>query len=138
MIEQTMPSGGLTADQIVAKYLDIRQYVERQEAELKLRLQPYRDALVALEGAADKLLRATGQSALQCKGIGTAYYTSWVSITCGDREKFHDYVFATQARHFLTAHVSKEAVLQFMELHDGLLPPGISKDQGVKVVFRKG
>lgn len=138
MAVQQMPTEGLTAAEIVKQYLAIRTFIEKQEAELKEKLKPYREGLEALESAADKLLRATGQSALQCKGIGTAFYTTWTSITCSDRVAFHDFVISTNARQLLTAHVSKEAVLQYMEEHEGTLPPGIARETGIKVQFRKG
>lgn len=127
----------LTADEIVGKYIAIRDYIKRQEDNLEQALKPYRDALQVLEQAADTLMKSTGLSALQCKGTGTAFYQSWSSVKCADREAFHDWVFATNARAFLTAHVSKEAVEKLLE-DTGTLPPGIGRESGVRVTFRKG
>lgn len=127
----------MPADQIVGKYIAIRDYIKQQEEALEKAMKPYKEALATLEIAADLLMKSTGQSALQCRGIGTAFYSSWSSVKCADREAFHDWVFRTNARNYLTAHVAKDAVEQLLT-DTGTLPPGIAREAGIKVMFRKG
>lgn len=125
----------VSADNIVNKYLELREFRKAEEKAFKERMQPYADAMEALEGAADLLMKQTGQKALSTEH-GTAFYSHTLSVICEDREKFMDFVFSTRARHFLTSHVSKEAVQAYME-PEGRVPPGVKVQQVINVNFRK-
>jgi histidinol dehydrogenase len=160
-----------TADAIVARYLELRDYVKARTDELEttgalesdrrsielLRsykdaafdkiadrleqlltpLKQYKDAMTALQGAADMLMKQTGQKALSTEH-GTAYYSHTLSVTCEDPQKFLDFVFQHGARQFLTSHVAKEAVQTYMDgPGQGHPPPGVKVTPFISVNFRK-
>jgi hypothetical protein len=131
------------ADQIVARYLELREYCKAREDEFKAEMAPYKDAMASLEGAADMVMKQTGQKALSTEH-GTAYYSHTLSARCDDPDKFFEFVFdlaalsRTQAKSYLTTHVGKEAVQAFMEgSGQGHAPPGVKTEQVVRVNFRK-
>ena len=124
-----------SADAIVSKYLELREYRKEQDKAHEERMKPYADAMQALEGAADLLMKQTGQKALSTQH-GTAYYSNGLSVSCEDRDVFLDFVFSHNARQFLTTHVAKEAVQAYME-PEGQIPPGLKVQPVIKVNFRK-
>jgi hypothetical protein len=96
----------------------------------------YKAAMEVLEGAAHALMKETKQDALSTE-YGTAFKVPKSSVTCTDKEAFHAWVRKTNAWGFLTGHVSKEAVEEWMELNEGKIPPGIKVDGWVAVQFRR-
>jgi hypothetical protein len=124
-----------SADLIVQRYLELRAFCKEADAAHAERIKPYKEAMEVLEGAADTIMKQTGQKALST-AHGTAYYSHTISCTCEDREAFLNFVFSTGARHFLTSHVAKEAVQQFME-PEGRVPPGVKVTPVINVNFRK-
>lgn len=126
-----------TADQIVTKYIEIRDFAKEIRAKHALELKPYNDAMETLEGLAGEMMRETGQKALSTEH-GTAFFSRTLSVTCEDPTSFLDFVFKHQARQFLTAHVAKEAVQVYMDgPGEGHPPPGVKVVPVVNVNFRK-
>ena len=135
MNDQSNMSITASADQIVAKYLELREFCKAEDKIHADRMKKYKDAMEVLEGAADLLMKQTGQKALSTV-FGTAYYSHTISATCEDREAFLNFVFSTGARHFLTSHIAKEAVQDFMA-PEGRVPPGVKVVPVTSVNFRK-
>lgn len=132
-----------TADMIVSRYLELRDYCKTREDEFKVEMKPYQDALLALAGAADLLMKETGVKALSTEN-GTAYYSHTLLARCEDPDKFFGFVFDTAmdnrslAKSYLTTHVGKEAVQGYMEgMGDGHPPPGVKTEMVIRVNFRK-
>jgi hypothetical protein len=127
----------VSADIIVEKYLALRAHVKAESDAFSERMKPYKDAMDTLERAADLLMQQTGQTALKTEH-GTSFYSRTWSVTCSDQPAFLDWVFQYGARQFLTAHVAKEAVIEYMEgPGEGHPPPGVKVQQLVNVNFRK-
>jgi hypothetical protein len=125
----------MDAEQIISKYIEIRDFKKREADAFAERMKPYDQALQTLAGAAALLAKQTGQSALKANS-GTAFPTTQLRVKNADREKFLDWVFQNNAREFLTAHVSKEAVKQYLEDSD-VPPPGIEIETSIEWQFRK-
>lgn len=126
-----------TADQIVERYLAVRDYAKEIKAKHALELKPYNDAMDTLEAMAGDLMRETGQRALSTIH-GTAFFSRTLSVTCEDTTAFFDFVFKHQAREYLTSHVAKEAVQVYMDgPGEGHPPPGVKVVPVVNVNFRK-
>ena len=127
----------VSADQICEKYMALRAHVKAETAAFSERMQPYNTAMRALENAADLMMQQTKQTALKTEH-GTAFYSRTWSVTCDDHPAFLNWVFQYNARQFLTAHVSKDAVTNYMEtVGEGHPPPGVKAVQIVNVNFRK-
>ncbi len=133
--QSDMPIITASADEIVRQYLKLRNFIKDADAEHEKQMELYKDAMEVLKGAADLLMKQTGQKALSTEH-GTAYYSHTISVTCEDREEFLDFVFSTGARHFLTSHIAKEAVQDYMA-PEGRVPPGVKVVPVINVNFRK-
>lgn len=110
--------------------------------ELATPMSQYAEAMTTLAGCAQMILQATGQKALSTDA-GTAYCSDTLSVKLEDREAFLTFVRAHNAWQFITNHISKEAVKEWLDMpgQDGkpanVLPPGISTEWITKVLFRK-
>ena len=127
---------GVTADAVVSKYIELRNFVSEETKAFKARMKVYTDAMETLEGAAAQLMKLTGQTALSTEH-GTAFPVHKLSVTCEDRELFFAFVRERQAWHFLTSHVAREAVEAYMLEFEGQLPPGIKTTAFIEIQFRK-
>lgn len=128
---------------LVARYIQVRDFLEKEAAEQAKHVEPYATAMQAIEGELHRRLLERnpnwkpGMKASGNAGGGTFFLKTGNSTKVADRGSFHDFVFETNAREFLTAHVAKEAVEEYMKEHDGALPPGITVDTIVKLQVRK-
>lgn len=127
---------GYTAEDIVKKYIEIRDFVAEENKAFKERMKAYTEGLSTLEGLAAAMMADTKQTALKTE-FGTAYREPQLSVTCEDKNSFHEWVRTNGFWQFLTAHVSKEAVEQYMEGHDGQTPPHLKIDTYNAVRFRR-
>ena len=121
---------------IVKKYVEIRDFVQEENRIHAKRMKSYTDAMEVLEGAAQQLMKETKQDALSTE-FGTAFKVPKSSVTCTDKEAFHAWVRKMNAWGFLTGHVAKEAVEEWMELNEGKIPPGIKVEGWIAVQFRR-
>lgn len=130
--------GGYTADDIVKKYIELRELVQREKKAFAERIKVYTDGMEALENAAAFLMAQTRQTALPTES-GTAYRELVTSVTCQDKDAYHDWVFADilKRKQFLTGHISKEAVELWMENNEGIIPPFVKLDSHFAVRFRQ-
>ena len=125
----------MNAGEIVRKYLEIRDYMKREESAFEDRMKPYSEALGTLEDAAALLARQTGQKSLVTV-FGTAFPVRQTRVKCTDKDSMIAWVFANNALQFLTAHVSKDAVVEYVEEHK-VPPPGVGIEVFVQWQFRK-
>ena len=121
---------------IVKKYVELRDFVQEENRLHTARMKVYNDAMEVLEGAAHALMKETKQDALSTE-FGTAFKVPKSSVTCTDKEAFHAWVRKMNAWGFLTGHVAKEAVEEWMELNEGKIPPGIKVEGWIAVQFRR-
>lgn len=126
-----------SADLIVARYLELRAWMQQAKDEFSAAMRPYQEELEVLEAGAGELMRRTGQKALSTIH-GTAYQSRTISVKNNNPTEFLNWVFANEAREFLTAHVNKEAVKQYMDKStDGQSPPGLEVTPVIAINFRK-
>lgn len=125
----------LTADQVVGIYIKTRDAKKALEAEQKLALKPYEDALAKLESRALAILSEQGADSLKTK-YGTCYQAVRRSVRTSDKEAFMDYVKDHEAFDLLDVRPNKTAVEDFVNEH-GDLPPGISSETMLAVNFRR-
>lgn len=126
----------MNVNDMVDKYLALRAYIEREDDAHKAKLKPYRDGMAALLAGIAKFADDNDLPAVRAAS-GTAFPVEQTRVRCEDRDAFHDFVFANNARQFLTSHVTKEAVKEWVETHEGHLPPGISMERSLEWQVRK-
>jgi hypothetical protein len=111
---------------LIQKYLELRDTRDKIAEQHKAELAPYNAALETIENALNAMMLDLRLTSLPAKGIGTAYKSDVLSVTCADKGAFHSWVFKHHASEFLTKHVAKEAVKTHMEANEGKPPPGLS------------
>ena len=124
-----------TAHDVISKYFELKDFVEQEEKEVTDRLAPYKEAMNTLKGAAALIAKETGQTSLSTED-GTAFPVTQKRVKCINKDAFLDWVIANDYRQFLTSHVAKDAVIEYV---DGAakLPPGVQLDTYVEWQFRR-
>lgn len=113
-------------DQLVEKYVKVRDKKAELKKAYETEAKKYEDALVKMEAMILKIFEETGQDSAKTQ-FGTAYTSPRVSATVADRDAFLTWVLQDPAERtiFLENRVSKTAVEQYKGVHDDL-PPGIN------------
>ena len=122
--------------QMIAQYLKLRDKKEALTKDFEASLKPYNEALQAIEGAVTLELDNLGIDNIKVQGVGTAFRKKTVSAKVADREMFFDFVFDGRRENFLTSHVAKEAVEEYIEANN-TPPPGVDITTIMKTQFRK-
>jgi len=127
----------MTPANLIKKYISIRDYVEAQQKADEERLKPYKDGMVAIEGAVQQHLIDTGAENIKTE-FGTAYRTTHMSVRLADRQAFINYIVNVDADPFsyFTNAVSKEKIKEHIDAH-GSAPSGIDITTIQKVNFRR-
>ena len=126
----------MNAADLIKKRIEIRDYLERIAKEREVADKPYLDAAVALEGAVTQMMLEQNVESLKTEH-GTAYRTTVMAVKMADREAFMDFVFNTESPQFLTSAVAKDATKEYMDEHNGALPPGLDVTYVMRTNFRK-
>jgi hypothetical protein len=121
----------------ISQYIKIRDYIKAQDDAHATRMKPYKQGLIDLANALALYAKEQNLSVVKTLS-GSAFPTEQLRVKCSDRDTFLEFVFSNNARQFLTAHVSKEAVRDFMNLHDGTVPPGLETDKFIEWQVRRG
>ena len=112
-------------DEIVGRYVALRDKKEEIAKRQKDELRPYNDALEKIEAALLNYFNASGSDS--CKTpAGTAFTSTRSSATVADRQVFFDWVLEHNALDMLESRCNKTAVEQYLDLA-GELPPGINR-----------
>lgn len=126
----------LTTADLIGRYIQLRDHIEAVTKQFEASLVPYKEAMEAISGAVSaEIERLDGQSIKTEQG--TAYRSEWTAVKVADREAFMDFVFDGRREGFVTNATSKEAVKEYMDAHNGQLPPGINFTSGYKTLFRR-
>lgn len=145
----------MTPDQLIGKYIALRDKVKDIKKQQEEVLKPYEDAMEKIEQIMLGQLKASNTDSIACKGIGTAYKMTKMQVGMEERQLLTGYVlgaiaktaneagseeeFYVDAAPFLdcfTNSVDKNWVKDFMEQHDRV-PPGVKVTTFAAVGFRK-
>jgi hypothetical protein len=95
----------------------------------------YQAAMTAIEQKITEQMNDSGETSIKTEQ-GTAYRSEWMAARVTDREMWMDWVFDGRHEGFLTNHVSKEAVKEYID-ETGAIPAGLDVTKGYKTLFRK-
>ena len=126
----------MTHAEMIKKYLEIKDYIEREQKAFDEKTEPYTKAMSTIANHLLEVLNTQGGQSIKTD-FGTAYKATSMAAKVVDREEFYNFVFDHRAHNYLTAAVSKDAVKEFMEINNGLLPPGIEISNFTKVNIRR-
>lgn len=131
----------MTVQELIAKFIELRSHVEMQQAKFDEQMKPYKAGMTVIENAVTAHLLSLGENEgkrnVSFPGIGVAFRQQWTSAKVADADAFFDFVIDNNERQFLTSHVSKEAVKEYQEQHQGASPPGVDWTSGWKTIIRK-
>jgi hypothetical protein len=113
----------LTTDQLIAKYVALRDKVADIKKAQVAQLAPYNDAMAMLEGILLDKLNQAGEESVRTAS-GTAYKTARVSVTCNAWSQTLEYIQTHEAWDLLDARVSKTAAQAIIE-ETGQPIPGV-------------
>src|SRR6516162_9124338 len=120
---------------LIAGYIALRDKIEAIQNDYNNRLQaeimPLQKHLETLENTiTTELLRVSKDESKRSikTSVGTAFRVRWDQFKVENREEWIGFVFNTQAESMVTNHLSKEAIKEHMEEHNGLLPPGLAHE----------
>lgn len=131
----------MNADQLIARYIQLRDYVEKRDKEHAEKLAPYNAALKAIESAGSAMLIEQGGEDGKANIVtpsGTMYRKRWTAIKMADRPAFFTFVAGDwDARQsFLTSAVTKSEVEDFIE-REKAIPPGLDTSRGYNTLFNR-
>ena len=122
----------------IGQYIKLRNFIAAKQEAFDAEMKPYADAMKALEdwGAAvlNELAGNDDEKASLATPQGTMYRKKTLSLKVADREGWMDFIFDGRREGFLTAAVSKEAVVEYMEQFKST-PPGIETTWIRKTLF---
>ena len=128
-----------TAD-VIERYIQTRDFIAKKTAEFEEYLAPYQGSMATMEAWMAEQLNALGVEGEKCAirtEKGTAFRQTNTNVKVEDRELFMDFVFDGRREGFLTSAVSKDAVKEYLEMHNHVPPPGVAVAFHHKTMFRK-
>ncbi len=112
-----------TAEQLIERYIQIRDSVKALSEKHAEEMRPLNEALGALEMGLQDVLNSTGGDSIKTKA-GTAYRSSHVATKMEDWPSFINFVLQVGDTELLVRSANKTRVLEHME--SGAVVPGVS------------
>ena len=125
-----------TDDEIIAGYIELRDRKDELKNELKKQTEEIDGLMAQLQLEMHERLIERKVEATKSEG-GTAFFQNHTKHKVADWAKTLPFIVEGKHWNFLEARVSKSAVEEFMEQHEGQLPPGVTISQFQEVQFRK-
>ena len=110
---------------IVAKYVELRDARSRLKKEFTEQDDKLKAAQEVIQTYLMSLMGELGVNSLNADA-GTAYRSTSTKASIADRHMVRNTVLATGNLDLLEMRASSAAVKQYMEEHDGAVPPGFS------------
>lgn len=123
-------------DKLVEAYRKLRDKKAQIDKEYKDRIAKIREKQELIENKILKFFEETGLESAKTPH-GTAYASTTLNARVASRDDFFQFVDEHEAWELLESRVNKTAVRQYMEEHDGELPPGVDVTMIRKVNIRK-
>lgn len=109
---------------LVAMYIQLRDKKSEYKAEYEAKVAKIEENLDKIEAKLLQVFEESGMDSVKTEA-GTAYKSTRVSVTTGDKDAFMEFVRTNDEWPLLEVRPSKSAVEQYREQHDDL-PPGIN------------
>lgn len=123
-------------DDLIEKYLELRNGKAVMEKRFELELSPIKSAMETIENELMSRLLASGVESMRGEH-GTVFKKTSMSVHTSDRQALFDFIKQTDNYQFLTAAVSKEALAEYLEGNDNVPPPGVDVSLISKVHIRR-
>jgi 3-methyladenine DNA glycosylase AlkD len=130
----TIPPG-LNLDQLVERYVKLRDNIKAKEDEQKQALAPFKELMKEMELAMQQHLASVGAESV-ATAHGTVYTTTKKSATVADAQVFRDWIIEHQAWDVCDIRANAPAVADYLD-HFGALPPGLNYSTTMAVNIRR-
>lgn len=122
-------------NEIIQKYIELRDLKARMKAEYESRVAPVQEALDKAEGHMLQLMQQQGVTSVKTEA-GTAYQSQRTSATVADWDAILPFVREHELWHLIDKRVSKTAVDEYVAQH-GDLPPGVNYRTEITIGVRR-
>lgn len=121
----------------IQQYIKIRNHIDAQTQAFQQQMKPYQDAMDKLEAYMAALALAevgpSGKWSLATPA-GTAFRKLYSSVKVANRDLWMDFVFDGRKEGFVTNHVPKDAVAEYIETYNKE-PPGLDISSAYRIQF---
>ena len=122
-----------TFAQLTEDYTAIRDLIAAKEAEIK----PLKEVAEKIGEALLAKMNELDMKSAKAKSGARVDTVKNLSTKVEDREAWMTFVFERGDDSFITNHVAKEAIEQYMDDHEGEAPPGIKVESMLSLRFTK-
>lgn len=115
----------MTVDQIIGNYIKLRNKRDSLEAEVKQKTKAISDMMEKLEHKLLQLADDQGVDSFKTEH-GTAFIKESDYASVEDWDAVLEFIEKEKAYEFLTKKVNKIPVREYIDTHEGVIPPGMS------------
>jgi len=126
----------MNTQEIIARYIAMRDYLAQRQEAFDAEIKPYKEGMDALAGMVQLELNQRGEESVKTEA-GTAYLSKTMTVKVKDRHALFDFIRESDEFDLLTAAVAKDAVQQYMDEHQGAMPPGVEAAYFTRCNFRR-
>jgi hypothetical protein len=131
-----------TADEMIERYLSLKDHLAAQTKAFAEFCKPFRDEMEVIEGKLREILLAMGDKAEALKTAnGTAYVSLITTPGIENRDQFIDWALdnweSGGGEMLQLGKPQVSAVKEYMEAHEGQLPPGVKISQFQQLNIRR-
>lgn len=135
----SVPAGHQTPlqlDRLIGKYVALRDRKRELEAKHKEQLTPFNQIMAEIEAKLLDHMQSSGINSI-ATSAGTAYQSTTPRATIKDRTAFRQWVVETGSFDIVDWKASPTGVFNFIQDHEGMVPPGINASTYTAVRFRR-
>ncbi len=121
---------------IIQKYIAFRDLLDERSKQRATEDAPISEAMQLLEGFMSIRLRERGDESVRTEH-GTAYTSRTMSVRTADKEALFNFIRESDQFQLLAGNLSKDAVREHMDEHQGAAPPGVDVTTITKTLFRR-
>lgn len=121
--------------ELIDKFISLREMVEEAQNKFKARLKVVTDEMDMIEALLLTRLEESGAESSSSK-TGTVFFTTQTRCGVGDWDALLPFIMDGNPQ-LLNKAVNKTAVKEYMDEHDGELPPGVNWGEERVVQIRK-
>lgn len=125
-----------TVDQVIARYVEIRDEREALAERHKAEMAPLNDALDKIEAWLMAQMNAVGTDQFKSQA-GTAFRKTTNRVKVEDWDAILQFIQDNHEWTFLTKALAGDAVKQYAAEHGGALPPGVALNTVLSVQVRR-
>jgi hypothetical protein len=136
-----------TADQLIEKFLKIKDHCTAQQKQFSDYLKPFQEQMVEIENKLLAMLHELNKNKPDAKkamlscDAGTAYLSTIVSPKVAERDAYIDFILdnwdAVGNAMLQVGAPQKDAVQEYLDSHEGQLPPGVTTSAFTRVNIRR-